>query len=77
MTDKQNINWNSMPAFLSIREVAAIIDRTPATVHKLIKTAGLPATLIIKRYKVPKREFRAWLDKHPVRPHKKKKGTIQ
>ena len=62
MTDIQNINWNSMPAFLSIREVAAIIDRTPATVHKMIKTSGLPATLIIKRYKVPKREFRAWLE---------------
>lgn len=77
MTDIQNINWNSMPAFLSIREVAAIIDRTPATVHKLIRSAGLPATLIIKRYKVPKREFKAWLEQHPVRPHKKKKGSTQ
>jgi excisionase family DNA binding protein len=53
--------------FLSAREVAVRLDRTPARVYQLISAGVLPATRVAGRVRIPIAAFDEWVEAHTER----------
>lgn len=64
-----NSQSNNLERFLTIDEIAAIMNVSRTTVSKLINTGDLPFTRVNKLVRVKESDLKSYLQKQEVRPH--------
>lgn len=47
--------------FLTVQELAELLDVTPVRVYQLVKAGEVPAIRVAGRIRIPRRAFETWL----------------
>lgn len=57
-----NINWDQIPVILNVKQLARVMNLGTNSTYELVHSKGFPSIRIGRQLKIPRDQFRKWLD---------------